>query len=125
MQLSPEFIATAQQAFALFNQGNSKSPGTIRVAPGAISAHPSLLNLAAVCARPLGLTDKAETYLRLAIEVQPDYANAHVNLGLVLQDAKQFERCRSRVQARTRPGPNGSGHLDQYGQSVSVDSAFR
>ena len=92
MQLSPEFIATAQQAFALFNQGQFKkalelSESLLVQSP----PHPSLLNLAAVCARPLGLTDKAETYLRLAIEVQPDYANAHVNLGLVLQDAKQFD----------------------------------
>jgi predicted O-linked N-acetylglucosamine transferase (SPINDLY family) len=92
MQLPPEYIATAQQAFALFNQGQFKKALELT---GPLLAQsppqPSLLNLAAVCARPLGLTDKAETYLRLAIEIQPDYANAYVNLGLVLQDAKRFD----------------------------------
>lgn len=88
MSLAPEHLAAAQRAFALHQQGRSEQAlaliePLLTLAP----PQPALLNLAAVCARSLGLLDRAETYLRSAIEIKPDHAAALCNLGLVLSDA--------------------------------------
>ena len=87
MQLSPEQIAIAQQAFSLSQQGQFQTAlELIEKLLARTPQHPSLLNLAAVCARSQGMSDKSEQYWRLAIELEPGYANAHANLGLVLRD---------------------------------------
>lgn len=125
MQLSPEYIATAQQAFALFNQGQFKKALELTVPLLAQSPpQPSLLNLAAVCARPLGLTDKAETYLRLAIEIQPDYANAYVNLGLVLRDAKKFDDAEAAFRHALLLAPTDPDNLINMGNLYRSTQRF-
>lgn len=91
-ELAPEHIATAQQAYALFSQGQfQKALALSEYLLAEFQHHSGLLNLAAVCARPLGLIAKSEIYLRKAIEITPDYPHAHSNLGLVLQDAGRLD----------------------------------
>lgn len=88
MSLAPEHLAAAQRAFALHQQGHSEQALALIEPLLTLSPpQPALLNLAAVCARSLGLLDRAETYLRSAIEIKPDHAAALCNLGLVLSDA--------------------------------------
>lgn len=107
MHFSPEFIAAAQQAFALCNQGRFQQALELSEALLAQSpAQPSLLNLAAVCARSLGLGDKAEGYLQSAIERKPDYANAHSNLGLVLLDGDRFDEAEAAFLRALELAPN-------------------
>lgn len=47
------------------------------------------LNIAAACARALGLHGPAETYWREAIRLRPGYAEAHNNLGILLKELKR------------------------------------
>lgn len=55
----------------------------IPMAPGNIQ----LLGLAAACARQLHFPEKAEIYLRALIGVQPEMAEAHNDLGMLLKDS--------------------------------------
>ena len=67
---------------------------------------PSILNLAALCARSLGMPEKAERYWRSAIEIDPDYINAHVNLGLALQDAGRSGEAEAAFRKALELDPN-------------------
>lgn len=92
MSLAPEHLAVAQRAFALHQQGHfEEALALIEPLLTLSPPQPALLNLAAVCARPLGLLDRAETYLRSAIEIKPDHVAALCNLGLVLSDAGRLD----------------------------------
>lgn len=107
LQLSAQHIATAQQAFALYSQEQfHKALELSEALLIQVPHHPSLLNLAAVCARPLGMIEKAESYLRSAIKINPDYADAHSNLGLVLQDARRFAEAESEFMTTLELAPN-------------------
>ncbi len=106
MQPSPEYLATAQQAFSLCQKGQYQQALELAETLLALPPlQPSLFNLAAVCARSLGLPGKAEHYLRTAIELAPDYANAHANLGLVLQDAGCFDEAEAAFQMALKLDP--------------------
>jgi tetratricopeptide (TPR) repeat protein len=58
MPLSAEHIAAAQRAFALYQRGRFQQ--ALELAETLLTLSPPQLNLAAACARPLGLADKAE-----------------------------------------------------------------
>lgn len=106
MQLSPDYITAAQQAFVLYQQGQFQR--ALGLADHLIQQpppQPSLLNLAAVCARSLGMGSKAENYLRSAIEIKPDYANAYGNLGLVLRDAGRLDEAEAAFQTALQLDP--------------------
>ena len=101
MQPSPEHLAIAQQAFSLFQQGQfQKALELIETLLALPPLQPSLLNLAAVCARSLGIAGKAEPTWRSAIELDPGHTNAHANLGLVLQDTDALKRPKRRFTWR-------------------------
>jgi len=133
MHLSPEYIATAQQAFALCQQGQFQQ--ALELTETLLSQsppQPSLLNLAALCARPLGLVGKAEAYLRSAIEIKPDYANAHGNLGLVLRDAGQIDEAEAAFHMTLELAPNDLDTLINLGnlyratqRPAQAESAFK
>jgi tetratricopeptide (TPR) repeat protein len=78
-------------AVSLFNAGHAQQ--ALSLAEQLIAAMPGVAqpaNLAAMAARELGDLDKAERLLRQVVASHPDYANAYSNLGLVLQDKKDF-----------------------------------
>jgi protein O-GlcNAc transferase len=107
MQPSPEYIATAQQALSLSQQGQFQK--ALELAEPLLAMplqQPGLLNLAAVCARSLGMPGKAEHYWRSAIELAPGYANAHANLGLVLQDTGRFDEAEAAFHMALKLDPN-------------------
>ena len=116
MQPSPEYIATAQQAFSLSQQGHFKKALELAEALIALPPQqPRLLNLAAVCARQLGLPVKAEAYWRSAIEIEPGYANAQANLGLVLQDTGRFEEAEAAFHKALELDPNHQDAMTNLG----------
>jgi tetratricopeptide (TPR) repeat protein len=55
------------------------------------TADPVLLNTVAVCARRVGLTDKAEALWRQALDLEPGYADARGNLGLLLKELGRLD----------------------------------
>jgi protein O-GlcNAc transferase len=106
MQPSPEYIATAQQAYSLSQQGQFRK--ALELAESLLTIppqQPRLLNLAAACARSLSLPDKAERYWRAAIELAPEYVNAHANLGLVLQDTGHLDEAEAAYQTALKLDP--------------------
>jgi len=133
MPLSAEHIAAAQRAFALYQQGRFQQALELAETLLTLSPpQPSLLNLAAVCARPLGLTDKAEAYLRSAIGIDPGHANAHGNLGLVLQDTDRFGEAEAAFQRALELSPDDMAGMINLGnlyratqRPVQAEAAFR
>jgi protein O-GlcNAc transferase len=133
MSLSAEHIAAAQRAFALYQQGRFQQALELAETLLTLSPpQPSLLNLAAVCARPLGLSDKAETYLRSAIGVKPDYAGAHGNLGLVLRDAGRLGEAESSFLRALELNPDDMAGMINLGnlyrasqRPTEAEAAFR
>ncbi|MBW8458683.1 MAG: tetratricopeptide repeat protein [Thiobacillus sp.] len=133
MLLSAEHIAAAQRAFALYQQGRFQQALELAETLLTLSPpQPSLLNLAAVCARPLGLTDKAEAYLRSAIEIDPGHANAHGNLGLVLQDAGRLGEAEPAFQRALELSPDDMAGMINLGnlyratqRPAQAEAAFR
>lgn len=120
MPLSAEHLAAAQRAFALYQQGHfqqalERVEALLTLPP----PEPSLLNLAAVCARPLGLADKAEAYLRSAIEIKPDYAVAYGSLGLVLRDAGRLGEAENAFHQALELNP------DDTNSTINLGNLFR
>ncbi|MDP1644184.1 MAG: tetratricopeptide repeat protein [Thiobacillus sp.] len=116
MQHSPEFIATARQASSLCQQGRFQQ--ALELTETLIDQsprQPGLLNLAAVCARQLGLPDKAEAYWRSAIEIAPEYATAHGNLGLALRDSGQHEEAEAAFRKALELDPNNLDAMTNLG----------
>ncbi|OGT01289.1 MAG: hypothetical protein A2143_07055 [Gallionellales bacterium RBG_16_57_15] len=116
MQHSPEFIATAQQASSLFQQGRFQQ--ALELTETLIDQsprQPGLLNLAAVCARQLGLPGKSEAYWRSAIEIAPEYATAHGNLGLVLRDSGRHEEAEAAFRKALELDPNNLDAMTNLG----------
>lgn len=91
MSLSPEDLARARHAFALYQQGHAGQALELIEPLLREPPQPGLLNLAALCARALGRLERAEEFLRAALAAQPDHAPAQSNLGLVLRDAGRLD----------------------------------
>jgi protein O-GlcNAc transferase len=120
MSLSPEHIATAQRAFALYQQGQFQQALELAESLLTLSPpQPGLLNLAAVCARPLGQADKGEAYLRSAIGVKPDYAAAHGNLGLALRDSGRLGEAEAAFQRALELNP------DDTDSTINLGNLYR
>ena len=116
MSLSPQYVATARQALALYQQGLFKQALELcRPLLAQSPPQPGLINLAAMCARELGELDEAESHLRSAIAVAPTYATAHGNLGLVLRDANRPNEAEAAFQAALALAPNDPDTLTNLG----------
>ena len=50
---------------------------------------PFLFNLIGACYKEIGQLEGAAKMFRIAISIEPNYAEAHFNLGVVLQDLDQ------------------------------------
>lgn len=106
MLLTPEELARARHAFTLYQQGHAGHALELIEPLLREPPQPSLLNLAAVCARPLGRLSQAEAWLRSAIELKPDYAAAHGTMGLVLHDADRFDEAEAAFRKALELAPN-------------------
>jgi protein O-GlcNAc transferase len=125
MSLSPEFIASAQQAYSLYQQEQYQKALELTEALLSLPPQqPSLLNLAAVCARALGMPGKAEHYWRTAIELAPGYANAHANLGLVLQDTGRLEEAEAAFQMAIKLDPAHQEAMTSLGNLYRTTQRF-
>lgn len=116
MSPSPQYVAAARQALALYQQGLFKQALELcRPLLAQSPPQPGLINLAAMCARALGLLDEAEKHLRSAIAVAPTYATAHGNLGLVLRDADRPDEAEAAFKASLALSPDDPDTLTNLG----------
>ncbi|OGR02793.1 MAG: hypothetical protein A2520_09505 [Deltaproteobacteria bacterium RIFOXYD12_FULL_53_23] len=87
----PAVLAALDEAAALYQSGRFAEALALAEAALPSSSHPAqLLNLAAISAIRLGRRDLAEKHWRTAIQVQPGYAEAHYNLGILFRELKRF-----------------------------------
>ena len=80
-----------QQAYALYQA--TRFDEALGLAVQALAETPGnadWLNFAAACCRALSLPEPAENYWRKAIAVQPGYAAAHNNLGILLKEQRRY-----------------------------------
>ncbi|SMF97047.1 Tfp pilus assembly protein PilF [Methylomagnum ishizawai] len=90
------------------------------------------LNIAAACARALGLHGSAEAYWREAIRLRPAYAEAHNNLGILLKELKrpaEAEAC-YRAAIALRPDYVEAHHnlallLTEAGRRGEAEACYR
>ena len=80
-------MTTLEEAVALYAGGQTRQAFEL-----ATRELPDLLNVAAAAAYAQGGLEAAEKYWRLALEVKPDYADAHNNLGMLLAGQGQAEQ---------------------------------
>lgn len=90
------------------------------------------INLAGACARQLGHYDEAQAYFRRAIAIQPDYANAHSNLGNLFRDLKRLpeaEAAYRRAIVLSPSHPDALFHLGSLcqtqGRATEAETTFR
>ena len=76
-----------------YNQGQlSQAESIFQQIVAAEPNHPIALHLLGVIAHQLGSKDSAHDLIAKSIQVKPDYAEAHYNLGKALQDQKSLRR---------------------------------
>src|SRR5262249_8967383 len=73
------------------------------------------LNLGAVLMRKGLVADAVDEY-REAIRLKPDYAEAHLSLGLALEEMNQLEAARQSMQRATELQPNNAGYIERVAQ---------
>ena len=52
---------------------------------------PLLFNLVGACYKALGQLEGSAKMFKTAVEIKPDYAEAHKNLGITLRELGQFD----------------------------------
>lgn len=96
-----------QQAQALFAEGRFLDVLTLlEYADPRQADDAAFLNIAAVCEMSVGIAERAEAYLRRALELAPNFPDALHNLGNLLRDCRRLDEaadCFRQVLA-LRPG---------------------
>lgn len=97
---------------SLYSQGNYSSALELAREGLAYSPdNPVILNAAATCAFTLGAVDAASGYWQHAVSVQPSYADAHYNLGILYTREGRVEDAESSYQAAIQANP---GHIGAH-----------
>ena len=113
-----QIIARIREAIALYSSGNPQDALTILNA--LLELHPELpwaLNVAGNCASALGEWENAEAYFCRALKINPDYAEARNNSGIVLRDMRRF----GAAEAAFRQAIDAKdGHYDMAGFNLGM-----
>jgi len=105
-------LATLDEAAALYQSGRFAEALALAEAAAPSMPYPGqILNLAAVSALALGRRDLAEKHWRTAIQVQPGYAEAYNNLGILLYDSRRFEEAEAACRQAIALQP---GYVEAY-----------
>ena len=76
-----------ESVYGLYTKGQIKEAiNQINFLNTKYSNHPILFNLSGACYKSLGQFDEAIKMFRIAIKINPNYAEAHFNLGVTFQD---------------------------------------
>jgi tetratricopeptide (TPR) repeat protein len=99
--------ALTQQALELFAQGNCQEVlNLLAYADPRQADDAAFLNIAAACEISVGVSARAEAYLRRALELAPNFADAWHNLGNLLRDSRRLQEAGAcfRQALSLRPG---------------------
>ena len=72
---------------------------------------PLLFNLVGACYKALGELEGSAKMFKTAVEIKPDYAEAHKNLGITLRDLGQFDEAVLSLKKAITVNP---GYVDAY-----------
>jgi Flp pilus assembly protein TadD len=113
-------------AQALYRSGNAAD--ALDLLELSINAHPdsATLNLAAVCCIALGRGSEGESYCRRAVEINPEFAEAHNNLGIVLAAMgrlNEAEACYRRALDISPDNPHAHTNLGRIFEKLDAPDA--
>jgi len=105
-------------AITLFQRGEAEKARTAaRVLVEQYPKSSAAANLAGAFESYLGAFDAAEKYYSAAIELDPDNADAHNNLGSTLNDNRQYVRALPELERALALKPDDAGILNNLGNS--------
>jgi len=97
-------MSTLEDAIGFYSSGQPRQAFGL-----AVRELPALLNVAAAAAYAQGWPGEAEKYWRLALDIKPDDADVHNNLGLLYADSGRFVLAEAAYRQALAAAP---GHAD-------------
>ena len=119
---------------ALYSNGQYKEAiNQIKVLNEAYPNVPLLFNLVGACYKALGQLEGSVKMFETAVNIKPDYAEAHKNLGITLRDMGQMDEALESLKTAVLVEPNyvdahynlaitfkELGHLDESVKSLEI-----
>ncbi|BAN22278.1 tetratricopeptide repeat protein [Caballeronia insecticola] len=118
---SPDAYASAE---ALYRRGHIADALSLLERSALTGTQAPMLNLAAACCLALQRPAQAEAYCRRAIDISPDFADAHSNLGVVLQRSGRVREAEAAYRRVLTIRPNHAPAHTNLGRILEMQGAF-